>query len=94
MSAVSLYLGSATIQTFPDTPDGLCMYTALAAFPSTGKTNAMNKVKSSFEKVEKFMNLADNDSQIINAPTVEGLFDLLGRLKHVIGNSFIFKYKS
>jgi hypothetical protein len=85
MSAVSSYLASSSVQAFPETPDGICMYTALASFPSTGKTNAMNKVKSSFEKVEHFLNVQDNDSQIINAPTVEGLFDLLARLKHVIG---------
>ena len=66
-------------------PTSICCYTALAAQPSTGKSKAMALVQTSVDKVEKFNEVCDNNSQQVNAPTIEGLLDLMVRLPELIG---------
>ncbi len=90
LTAVAFYIGPSLVETFPLTPDGMCIYSSLAAYPSTGKSNAMGKVRKAFDKVETFNNVPPDKSQIINAPTVESLTTLLEKLKNVLG-IFIFQ---
>ncbi len=85
MSAIGLYIASAGIQTLSEKIEGICQYTAIAAFPSTGKSSAMETVKTAFSNVESYFQVEDNNSQIAVAPTVESLLDLLNHLKHCIG---------
>jgi len=54
-------------------------YTGLVAQPSTGKSAAMNFTVSAIESVERFMRLSDTESVLIQAPTVEGLFDHISK---------------
>jgi len=86
ITAVAFYIGPSLVETFPLTPDGMCIYASLAAYPSTGKSNAMSKVRKSFDKVENFYNIPPEKSQIINAPTVS-LTALLDNFRNVIGNN-------
>jgi hypothetical protein len=63
----------------------MAVYAELAAYASTGKSNAMNKSRKAYETVEKFYNTPSDKSQLINAPTVESLTKLLEDLHTVIG---------
>lgn len=42
-------------------------------------------VQACIDKVEKFNQITDNDSRQVNAPTIEGLLDLMIRLPELIG---------
>ena len=41
--------------------------------------------KTAVNDIEEFLNVDDNDSQQVNAPTVEGLLDLHNRIPRLIG---------
>ena len=86
---------------------GVCMYKAdlralnqyvypiffagIVAQPSTGKSGAMNFTVSSIESVERFLRVSDTDSVLIQAPTVEGLFDHICK-RDVLAGSILFHY--
>lgn len=55
------------------------------AQPSTGKSQALGLMQRAVEKVEQYFEVTDNDSQQVNAPTMESLLDLLHRLPNLIG---------
>ena len=43
-------------------------------------------VQQAIDKIEKFNGVVDNNSQQVNAPTIEDLLDLLNRIPELIGN--------
>lgn len=92
LSAIGFYLSTSTIEAFPNSPESLCVYTALIAHASTGKSQALRKVKFAFSKVEKYFEVNDNDSQLSNTATIESLLDLLNRLKSIIGFIILINY--
>jgi len=69
----------------PDEYDTPCMYSALVALASTGKSGAQAYVKNSFSAIEKYYNTLPSDSHISQTPTIESLLDLLVRLISIIG---------
>ena len=77
-------MGKSTLKAIAS-PTSMCVFTALAAQTSTGKSKAMSLIQSAVDKVEKFNGVIDNDSQQVNAPTIEGLLDLMTRLPDLIG---------
>ena len=85
-SAVALLMGKSTLKAIAS-PTSICCFTALAAQPSTGKSKAMAIVQHAIDKIERFNGVLDNNSQQVNAPTIEGLLELLTRLPELIGLS-------
>ncbi len=85
LSATGLCLQHTTIQTFENSSQGICIYTALIAHPSTGKTPASNLVKSAMTKLETFCNVSPDRSQLTNTPTVEGLLHHLNNISCMLG---------
>ena len=79
-------MGKSTLKAIAS-PTSLCVFTALAAQPSTGKSKAMAIVQAAIDRVEKFNGIIDNDSQQVNAPTIEGLLELMTRLPELIGKN-------
>lgn len=84
LSAVGLFCGMSTIKVF-QSPTSPIFYTCLAAQPSTGKTKAMRMVTNAITAVERYMNIADDKSRQVNAPTIEGLINWLKEFQCVIG---------
>jgi hypothetical protein len=62
-------------------------FSGLVAQPSMGKTAAMRFTQSAIETVERFFEVPLQQSQQCNAPTIEGLLDLLKAIPCVSGKS-------
>ncbi len=85
LSGVGMCLQNTSVQTFDNSVQGICIYTALIAHPSTGKTPASNLVKSALTKMEAFCNVSSDRSQLTNTPTVEGLLHHLNNISCMLG---------
>ena len=85
MCGIGFYLSESTIQSFPESFDTPCIFTALIAFASTGKSGAMSFIKTAVSTIERWLGIQDNNSQLSQTPTVESLLDLLSRLRTIIG---------
>jgi hypothetical protein len=79
-------LQNTTVQTFENSLQGICIYSALIAHPSTGKTPASNLIKSALSKMEAYCNVSSDRSQLTNTPTVEGLLHHLNSISCMLGN--------
>jgi hypothetical protein len=90
LSTISVYIGHSTIQAL-NSRVAPCFYTALVAQPSVGKSAALGLIQDAFDDLEIYHNIEDNDSQQINAPTIESLLDLLHRLPCCIGNLVFYQ---
>ncbi len=94
LSGTGLCLQNTTVQTFENSLQGICIYSALIAHPSTGKTPASNLIKSALTKMETYCNVTSDRSQLTNTPTVEGLLHHLNSISCMLGISkrkFFFK---
>lgn len=60
-------------------------FTQLTSSPGTGKSAALEFVQKAHEAVEKFLQVPDEMSRQVMAPTIEGFIDVLSRLIEVIG---------
>jgi len=85
ITAIAFYIGPSLVETFPLTPDSMGLYSGLGGYASSGKSNALGKIRKAFDKVESYYGVGGDDSQLINAPTVESLCDLLKSLHNALG---------
>jgi hypothetical protein len=65
-------------------------FTAVSANASTGKTQAMGYVQTAHADVEAFLQIPDELSHQVNAPTVESFIQQLKNIQNVVGESIIF----
>ena len=66
LTAVSHLISRSSISALVDYKQALVFYGGLAAYPSTGKTPAMDLIKKSFIAVEKFLEIDSVESPLIN----------------------------
>jgi hypothetical protein len=67
-----------------DVKQKFVFYTALLGNPSTGKTPAMDLVLDAVYELERHDNIPDDESQLANEATVEGLIDLLKKQQSIL----------
>jgi len=80
IAAIGLLLHQSTVSPFDRSRQGICNFTALIAHPSTGKTPALNVIKSAVTKLEEFNGISAEKSALTNSASVEGLLEHLDKI--------------
>jgi len=80
LTAIGLLLHQSTVEPFDNNRQGICNFSALIAHPSTGKTPALNVVKSALVKLEAFNRVPPEKSSLTNSGSVEGLLEHLNNI--------------
>ncbi len=79
-TAIALLLNQTIVHSFNKKKTGMCLYTALIANPSTGKSPAAELIKDSINKLESALNVPFAKSCITQPATVEGLLQHLSNI--------------
>jgi hypothetical protein len=80
LAAIGVLLHRSTVQAFNSSKSGICMYTALIAQPSTGKSPANDIVKGAMYKIEQYHGTPPEKSMFTNSASVEGLLSHLNNI--------------
>ena len=92
ISTISHLMGHSKIKSFDESFQSLSSYTAIVGQPSTGKTIALDLIKSAFVDIELYYQVEASRSEVSNTPTVESLLELLSKVTTSIGNIFNISY--
>jgi hypothetical protein len=87
VGGVSVSMYRATLKAF-NTNVYPIFFNGLVAQPSTGKSSAINFTSNAIESVESYLRVCDNESVLIQAPTVEGLFDHISKRESLVGKYY------
>jgi hypothetical protein len=89
ITSVATIMSTASIQTFPNRPDGMCIYSGVVSYPVTSSC-ATKMVRKSYEKVEKYLDQDENDSQIIDGPNNDCLPNILYHKNNLMGIFYLY----
>ena len=83
LAGISLYLGKSKLKAF-NSYVSASVYTVLVAQPSTGKSGAMAIITNAIDNVEVYNKIPLENSQQVNAPTIEALISILKEHPEII----------
>lgn len=90
MAALAFLLAHSAVKPFDCGQQGVCIYSALIATPSTGKSPAINIIERLIARIEAHEKIKPKNSAITVVGTVEGLVNNLNNTPVMIGiNYFI-----
>ena len=62
-----------------------CLWTIVASPPSTGKSIGLNFIQRAFEEIERFNEVANHDTQQVNALNIEFTLTIMDKIPALIG---------